>query len=99
MLLEPSRPKTKWRWIVIGHGILYALLVVAIIVGDAYFYNAGDAAIVYVTAALLTIFSYVINRMHLPKRAMLLTLFISPGVLLVFFIIMINLFILLGIVH
>lgn len=99
MLLEPDRPKTRWRWIIIGHGVLYVLLIVAIIIADTYFYNAGDAAIVYVTAVLLTVFSYLVNRIHLPRRAMLLTLLISPGVLLVFFVILINLLILLGIVQ
>ena len=99
MLLEPDKPKTKWRWIILGHLLLYAVFVVTIIIADSYFYNSGDALIVYLTAGLLTIFSYFINRIHLPKKALMLTLLISPGILLVFFIMMVNLLILLEVQH
>ena len=99
MLLEPDRPKTKWRWVFIGHLLLYAIFIVTIIIADSYFYDSGDALIVYLTAALLTVFSYFINKIHIPKKALMLTLMISPGILLVFFIIMINLLIFLGVMH
>ena len=99
MLLEPDKPKTKWRWVIIGHLLLYAVFILTIIIADSYFYNSGDALIVYLTAALLTVFSYFINKIHVPKKAFMLTLFISPGILLVFFIIMVNVLNLLGVMH
>ena len=99
MLLEPDRPKTKWRSVIIGHVLLYAIFIVTIFIADSYFYNAGDAIIVYVTAAVLTLFSYGVNKVHVPKKALLLTFLISPGILLVYFIIMFNLLLLSGMVH
>lgn len=99
MLLEPDKPKTRWRWVVIGHLLLYAVLIVTIIVADSYFYNSGDALIVYLAAALLTLFSYLINKVHVPRKAFMLTLIVSPGILLVFFIIMVNLLTMLGVTH
>lgn len=99
MLLEPDKPKTRWRWIVIGHLLLYVILIVTIIIADSYFYNSGDALIVYLTAAVLTLFSYLINKVHVPKKAFMLTLMISPGILLVYFIIMVNLLMLVGVTH
>jgi hypothetical protein len=99
VLLEPDKPKTRWRGIVIGHLLLYVILIVTIFVADSYFYNSGDALIVYLSAALLTLFSYLINKLNVPRKAFMLTLMISPGILLVFFIIMVNLLMMLGVVH
>lgn len=99
MLLEPDKPKTKWHGILIGHGILYTMLVAIIALVEVYFYNAGDAVIVSISAVLLTLFSYMINRTYLRKKALLLTLFISPGTLLLFFIMMINLLLFLSTMH
>lgn len=99
MLLEPDKPKPRWRKIVVGHLVLYALSVVLLVMADRYFYNRGDATLVFIGMAVLTIVSFVINRLYLRRKAILLTLLISPGSWLVLVVGVVNLLSLSGVLH